>query len=108
MFYSDIYNKTDVKKSLTLEEKVTDHTGEVVWTADKSFEINARTRILEAVVPKADNNGLYTLSMTLKESGAVRDSFTGQFVVTEGTRKASDIGACTHLQFSKHTAARAV
>lgn len=103
VFYSDIYNKTDVKKSLTLEEKVTDHTGEVVWTADKSFEINARTRILEAVVPKADNNGLYTLSMTLKESGAVRDSFTGQFVVTEGTRKASDIGACTHLQFSGST-----
>ena len=97
VFYSDIYNKTLKSKTLELEEKVTDHTGAIVWSDNKAITINAKSRILEAVVPEVNNNGLYTLEMTLKQNGTVCDVFNGEFTVTEGKRTTDDVGVCTHL-----------
>ena len=68
-----------------------------MWSDNKAITINAKSRILEAVVPEVNNNGLYTLEMTLKQNGTVCDVFNGEFTVTEGKRTTDDVGVCTHL-----------
>ena len=68
-----------------------------MWSDNKAITINAKSRILEAVVPEVNNNGLYTLEMTLKQNGTVCDVFNGEFTVTEGKRTNSMTSEYAHI-----------
>ncbi len=98
VFYMDLYNKTLDDVSVELEERVLDHTGETVWSSNETVDVNAESRIFEAVVPKIDNNGIYTLEVLLKQNNNILDEFSGQFYITEIDDTVEGYGVCTHLQ----------